>query len=67
MLSCGVDEVSPTPAAVAGPAIDQILSARTSPSAAERPLSVPKAKMAEKAATSTERSILFLIVGFVLT
>ena len=46
---------------------DQTLSARTSPFVPERPLSDPKATTAEKMATSTERSILLRIVGFVLT
>jgi hypothetical protein len=45
----------------------QLLFARTSSFASEKPLSAPRATTAEKAATSTERSILLRIVGFVLT
>lgn len=45
----------------------QALFARTSSFTSERPLSVPRATTAEKAATSTERSIVLRIVGFVLT
>ena len=48
-------------------AVGHLLSARMSLFAPERPLRAPKATTAEKAATSTERSILFHIVGFVLT
>jgi hypothetical protein len=46
----------------------QVLFARTSlfPAAA-KPLSAPRAATAEKAATSTERSSLLRIIGFVLT
>ena len=44
----------------------QLVSARMSPFASERPLSAPKTATVEKAATSTERSILLRIVGFVL-
>jgi hypothetical protein len=46
----------------------QVLFARTSlfPAAA-KPLSTPRAATAEKAATSTERSSLLRIIGFVLT
>ncbi|MFC8420840.1 hypothetical protein ACFUN7_08125 [Streptomyces sp. NPDC057236] len=43
------------------------LSALTSTFASERPPAIPKATPTEKAATSTERSIFLLIVGFVLT
>jgi len=46
---------------------DQALSAGVSPFAPEAPPRDPKATTAEKAATSTERSILLRIVGFVLT
>ncbi|EPJ42367.1 hypothetical protein STAFG_0569 [Streptomyces afghaniensis 772] len=45
----------------------QVLFARTSSFASEKPPSTPRATAAEKAATSTERSILLHIVGFVLT
>jgi len=44
-----------------------VLSARESLFASERPLRTPKAITVEKAATRIERSILFRIVGFVLT
>jgi hypothetical protein len=44
-----------------------VLSARESLFASERPVRTPKATTVEKAATSIERSILFRIVGFVLT
>lgn len=45
----------------------QELSALLSRFPSEWPKNTPKAKTVEKAATSTERSILLRIVGFVLT
>ncbi|GGZ81244.1 hypothetical protein ACFOOM_15950 [Streptomyces echinoruber] len=45
----------------------QLLFARTSFFASEKPPSAPMATTAEKAATSTERSSLLPMVGFVLT
>jgi hypothetical protein len=45
----------------------QLVSARTPAFSPEIPLIAPKATAAEKAATSTERSNLLPIVGFVLT
>ncbi|GHD85529.1 hypothetical protein GCM10010508_09660 [Streptomyces naganishii JCM 4654] len=64
----------PPVAALAPPAVaefwatnGQVLFARTSLFAPERPLSAPRATTAEKAATSTERSSLLRIIGFVLT
>jgi hypothetical protein len=52
---------------VDSPTVGQLVSARMSPSVPERPLSAPKTATVEKTATSTERSILLRIVGFVLT
>jgi|UPI0006E12172 hypothetical protein len=59
-------ELSPAITTV-GAALGQLLSARESLFASERPLRAPTATTAEKAATRIERSILFRIVGFVLT
>jgi hypothetical protein len=71
VLSPGVPDaatihvLSPLPAADTE-VVFHVLSCAPSLFAPARPLSAPKAKAAEKAATSAERSILLCIVGFVL-
>jgi len=66
VLSAGVLQVlSPAVTTVPAPGL-QVLSPAVSPVVPARPLRAPKAKAAEKAAASAERSILLCIVGFVL-
>lgn len=67
VLSRGATHVlSPGGAATVPVPVLQVLSRAVSPVVPARPLSAPKAKAAEKAAASAERSILLCIVGFVL-
>ncbi|TQJ54541.1 hypothetical protein FBY34_2318 [Streptomyces sp. SLBN-115] len=66
VLSLGATHVLSAGAATVSVPVLQVLSRAVSPVVPARPLSAPKAKAAEKAAASAERSILLCIVGFVL-